>query len=93
MDMGILIGFLGTWALILGAVLLGGNPIIYIDVPSVVLVVGASATVVFFCFPARNVKRLISVVKKAVFFKSPSIEQLIEDMVSYAEIARRDGGQ
>jgi chemotaxis protein MotA len=91
MDMGILIGFLGTWALILGAVLLGGNPIIYVDVPSVVLIFGASITIIFFCFPARNVKNLISVVKKAVFHKSPSIDQLIEDMVSYAEIARRDG--
>jgi len=91
MDMGILIGFLGTWALILGAVLLGGSPIIYVDVPSVVLIFGASITIIFFCFPARNVKKLISVVKKAVFHKSPSIDQLIEDMVSYAEIARRDG--
>jgi len=91
MDLGIIIGFIGTWALILGAILLGGSPIIYIDVPSVILVFGASVTVVFFCFPARNVKGIAGVVKKAVFYKSPSIDQLIEDMVSYAEIARRDG--
>ena len=91
MDMGIIIGFLGTWALILGAVLLGGSPIIYIDIPSVVLIFGASITIILFCFPARNVKGLFGVVKKAVFHKAPSIDQLIEDMVSYAEIARRDG--
>lgn len=91
MDMGILIGFLGTWALIFGAVLLGGNPIIYVDIPSVVLIFGASITIILFCFPARNVKNLAGVVKKAVFHKGVSVEQLIEDMVSYAEIARRDG--
>ncbi len=91
MDIGIIIGFLGTWALILGAVLLGGNPIIYVDIPSVVLIFGASITIILFCFPVRNVKGLIGVVKKAVFHKAPSIDQLIEDMVSYAEIARRDG--
>lgn len=91
MDLGILIGFLGTWALILGAVLMGGSIGIYIDVPSVVLVFGASITVLLFCYPAGAAKKIIAVVKKAVFYKSPSIEQLIEDLVSYAEIARRDG--
>ena len=91
MDLGILFGFIGTWVLIAWALLAGGRLDIYVDVPSVILVIGASVTVIFFAFPARNVKGFISVVKKAFFSQSPSIDKLIEDLVSYAEIARRDG--
>ena len=91
MDLGLLFGFLGTWALLIWALLAGGQMGIYIDLPSVVLVIGASATVMFMAFPAGTVRKLISVAKKAFFHQSRPIEQLIEDMVSYAEIARRDG--
>ena len=91
MDLGLLFGLLGTWALLLWALLAGGQMGIYIDVPSVVLVIGASACVMFMAFPAGNVRKIIAVAKKAFFYKSKPIDQLIEDMVSYAEIARRDG--
>lgn len=93
MDLGLLFGFLGTWALVCWALFTSskGNLGMYIDIPSVVIVVGASLTIVFFCFPAANVKGIIAASKKAFLWKSPSIEKLIEDMVSYAEIARRDG--
>lgn len=91
MDLGILFGFVGTWVLIIWALLSGGNIGNYIDVPSVILVMGASITIVFYAFPARNVKSIGAVVKKALFAKSKSIDQLIDDMVSFAEIARRDG--
>jgi len=91
MDLGILFGFLGTWVLIMWALLEGGNIMVFVNVPSLILVVGASLTVIFFAFPARNVKRVISVCRKAFFHSSKPVEQLIEDMVGYAEIARRDG--
>ena len=93
MDLGLLFGFLGTWALVAWALFSGsgGNLGMYIDVPSVTIVIGSSLTIVFFCFPARNVKGIFAATKKGFFWKSPSIPKLIEDLVSYAEIARRDG--
>ena len=91
MDLGLLFGILGTWALVIWALMSGGDIGIYIDVPSVIIVVGASVTITFFAFPARNVKGIMGAAKKAVFWKSGSIEKLIDDLVSYAEIARRDG--
>ncbi len=91
MDLGIIFGFIGTWLLVIATLLLGGKLGIYLDIPSVVLVFGGSITVVFFAAPARSVKKIMAITKKAVFYKSNSIEKLIEDMVGYAEIARRDG--
>jgi len=91
MDIGILIGFIGTWALIGWAMLAGGKISVYIDVPSLILVVGTCSTVIFFAYPIGNVKSLVGVLKKAFFFKAFDYEKVIADMVSFAEIARRDG--
>ncbi|MEM1211523.1 MAG: MotA/TolQ/ExbB proton channel family protein [Planctomycetota bacterium] len=91
MDLGILFGIVGTWLLIVWTLLLGGKIGVYIDIPSVVLVFGASITVLFFCSPAGSIKKLPKIAKRVFFAKAPSIDQLIEDMVGYAEIARRDG--
>lgn len=91
MDLGVLFGFIGTWLLIIWTLLLGGKVGIYVDIPSVVLVFGASVTVMFFAYPAKVMKSFPGVCKKGFFHKPQSIEALIEDMVGYAEIARRDG--
>lgn len=91
MDLGILFGILGTWVLIAWALLAGGQIGVYLDIPSMILVGGTSITVMFLCFPVRYLKDLVRVVKRAMFSQSQSIDQLIDDLVSYAEIARRDG--
>jgi chemotaxis protein MotA len=91
MDLGTLFGFLGTWVLIVWAMMAGGQIGIFVNVPSLIMVVGGSFTVVFFCFPVNYIKRLTSVTKKGFFHQAQSVEKLIQDMVSYAEVARRDG--
>ena len=91
MDLGILFGFIGTWILILWAIFAGGSINMFIDVPSLILVIGGTSAIMFFSFPVRNLRVLIGVVKRAFFPNRMSVEKLIDDMVSYAEIARRDG--
>jgi chemotaxis protein MotA len=91
MDLGILFGCIGTWVLIAWAILSGGSIVWFINPPALILVVGGSITVVFFSCPTDVIKRILSIGKKCFFHKAHSIEKLIEDMVKYAEIARRDG--
>jgi len=91
MDLGILIGFLGTWILLMWALFGSGDVTMFFDRNSLILVVGMTSTVIFLAFPISDVKRLIGVIRRAVFCSAPSTGKLIEDMVSYAEIARRDG--
>lgn len=91
MDLGILFGFLGTWVLIVWAIFAGGNVGAYVNPPGMILVIGTSLCVLFISFPAKNLKQLFGVAKQAVVAHNRSIDQLIEDLVSYAEIARRDG--
>ena len=91
MDLGILFGFLGTWVLLMWALLGSGDVSMFIESNSLILVCGMTSTVIFYAFPVKNVKSLIGVIKRGVFYSAPSVQKLIEDMVSYAEIARRDG--
>ncbi|MCC7407981.1 MAG: MotA/TolQ/ExbB proton channel family protein [Phycisphaeraceae bacterium] len=91
MDIGLLFGILGTWVLIVWALMSGGSITAYYDFASVVLVIGGTFTLVFFCYPARNVTRFFSIFRTALFHKAQSNDKLIEDLVSYAEMARRDG--
>jgi chemotaxis protein MotA len=91
MDIGTIFGLIGTWFLIMWAMMAGGGLGIFIDVPSMVMVGGGTITVVILCFPMPYVKNFVKMLKKGFFNKSESANKLIEDLVSYAEVARRDG--
>lgn len=91
MDIGSIFGILGTWALVLWAMMSGGDLGIFVDVPSIIMVIGGTFTIIFLCFPVANVKGFVNIVKCAFITDEKSIQKLIEDMVSFAEIARRDG--
>ena len=91
MDLGILFGFLGTWVLVAWALLASGDVTMFADLPSMILVVGSSFTVAFYATPSRYLKHVGAILKRAFLFHSEPVEKLIQDMVHYAEIARRDG--
>lgn len=91
MDLGMIFGLLGTWLLIVWALVSGGSIMYFVNIPSVILVIGASSCVVVYSVPMRYIMDIFRVTRKALFPAGQSIEKLIEDLVSYAEIARRDG--
>ena len=91
MDLGSVFGLLGTWVLILWAMASGGQMGIFIEPASMIMVIGGSTTVVFLCFPVRYIKQAMNVIKKGFFASDQPVQKLIEDLVSFAEIARRDG--
>jgi len=91
MDLGTLFGIMGTWVLILWAMIQGGGLGVFVDTPSLIMVGGGTITVVFACFPMSYIKGVFKTLKKAFFHEAQSVEKLIEDLVAYAEVARRDG--
>lgn len=93
MDISTLIGIVGGvvivgWAVVSGA---GNDVMSFVDLPSVYLVLGGTMAATFIAFPLKSVLGLGGIVKKAFLQKLTSPQKLIEDLVSYAEIARRDG--
>lgn len=91
MDIGSLFGFLGVWALVIWAVASGGHLGLFWNAPSCILVVGGSLAILVFAFPFDYIRRMFTVAGKAFVEPPLRIEQIIEDLVAYAEIARRDG--
>lgn len=91
MDLGLLFGFIGTWVIVVWAILAGGNVLIFWDTPSVILVIGGTFMIMFFAFPVGGLLKVFAVFKRGMVPKKQPLEKLIQDMVRFAEIARRDG--
>jgi len=93
MDIATLIGLIAGVALIAWAIISGaGDKVgVFIDPGSVAIVLGGTLAVTLISFPLKAVLSVAKVVKNAFLHKARSPQKLIEDLVGYAEVARRDG--
>lgn len=91
MDIATLIGLITGISLILWAIMSKGDLAAFADGPSVAIVLGGAVAAALISFPIGNILGLFRVIKNAFFAKPQGAASLIKDMVSYAEIARRDG--
>jgi chemotaxis protein MotA len=92
MDIATLIGFLvGLACVIVGVVADGGNFALFFNIPAVTIVVGGTIASTCIHFSAKQVLGVAAVMKKTMFCKLPAESDLIQKMVNYAAINRRDG--
>ncbi|MBX3420375.1 MAG: motility protein A [Pirellulaceae bacterium] len=92
MDITSLIGFLLAWALIVGSILMGNAPFsAFIDIPSVLVVVGGAGAAAMMAFPLKSMLALPMVFIKSFLNKEDDLLGLIKQLVELAETARRDG--
>jgi len=91
MDISTILGLLIGSVLILLSIILKTSLSAFIDPSSVLVVLGGSLAAVMICVPLKEVFNAFSVMKNTVFNKQESISELIEQIVSLAETARRDG--
>jgi len=63
----------------------------FMDSSSVAIVCGGAVSAALIGFPLKNILGTVKVVKNCFFAKARNANDLIADMVRYAEIARRDG--
>lgn len=91
MDIATIIGSIFCFGIIFGAILMGGGIMIFFDVPSLLITIGGMlcATLIHFSLP--QFLGIFSIIKKTIVTKTPSAPELIQKMVSYATINRRDG--
>jgi len=92
MDIASLVGLILAMGLILGSILMGSAPFkAFIDIPSVMVVIGGALAAAMICFPLKNIMGVFGVVKNVFLNKPPDLKGLISQLVSLAETARRDG--
>ena len=92
MDIASLVGLIVALALVIGSILIGSAPMsAFIDVPSIMIVIGGSLAAAMICFPLKSILRTPLVMKKVFLNKPLNVKDLIQLIVSLAETARRDG--
>ncbi len=89
MDVGTVVGVVLALGLIAGA--MGSGIMSFIDVPSIMIVVGGTFSVVLVHFPLDQVLNIGNVVKNAVFTTPQSPLDTVTTLVSFSEKARREG--
>ncbi len=91
MDIATLIGLLAGFGLVLGSILMKSNIGAFIDIPSLMIVVGGTIAATLIMYPLPTVINSIKVVMKAFFSSIPNYKQTIEEIVKLAETARKEG--
>ncbi|MFT5432679.1 MAG: chemotaxis protein MotA [Myxococcota bacterium] len=91
MDTGTVIGFVTAFGLIVASMVLGGSVGAFIDVPSLLIVLGGTTGVLLINYPMEMVKSAGGVAKNAFFAQVTPPKEIIERIVNYAAQSRRDG--
>ncbi|GIU30978.1 flagellar motor protein PomA [Shewanella colwelliana] len=91
MDLATLIGLIGAFGFIIGAMVSSGGIAIFIDVPSVLIVMIGSLFVVMMKYNLKQFLGAVKIAAKAFMFKIDKPEELIEQSVTMADAARKGG--
>ena len=91
MDIATIIGVLFGLVVVIGSIIAGGGAMAFIHIPSIAITMGGMlcATMIHFSLP--QFLGIFSIVRKTIVTKIPSPSELIQKMVNYAAINRRDG--
>ncbi len=91
MDIATVVGILMAGALVMGAIVLGGSPAWFISVPSIMIVVGGTLGATLLSYPLTQVLGVFKVVKNVFFHRTRPALEIIEKMVEFGQLARREG--
>jgi len=92
MDLATVIGVIGGLTVMVFSVIVAGSSFAaFVDYPSVICVIGGATAAVLVCSPLSSVLNLGGVVRKAFFRRREELTELLDQIVSIAETARRDG--
>jgi chemotaxis protein MotA len=91
MDIATLLGIFSAFGLVVIAILIGGGLSLFINAPSLMIVVGATLGATMVNYPLKELLGAISVVKNVFFAKALSVEEIIRQFVGFGGKARREG--
>ncbi|QQD23200.1 flagellar motor protein PomA [Venatoribacter cucullus] len=91
MDLASLIGIVGALAIVIMAMILGGDISMFVNVPSILIVIVGSMFAVMVKFELGQFLGAVKVAAKAFSFKLSKPEKIIEEVVEMAGMARKGG--
>ena len=91
MDIATILGlFLGIGFTIWG-ILQSGSLSDYWDFPSVIIVLGGTVAATFLAYPLKDISNIGKVLQKAFTHKATSPNEIIENIINLANVARKEG--
>ncbi|MDL2271862.1 MotA/TolQ/ExbB proton channel family protein [Desulfovibrio sp. OttesenSCG-928-I05] len=91
MDLATILGIAISFGLVIMAMLLGGSPVIFVDVPSMLIVLGGTVGATLTHYPLPVVLGLGKIIRKTLIAKTTSSQLIIDQFMDYANRARREG--
>lgn len=91
MDLSTIIGFVLAFGLIISAIMLGGDIAMFIDVPSVLIVIGGTIACCFTMESMSNVLGAAKVAKNVLTQKGSNPAETIQTILELSNTARREG--
>jgi chemotaxis protein MotA len=91
MDIATLLGFLAGWGILVTAIAIGGKPLLFVNIPSVLIVFGGTFASTLINYPLADVLSVLRTLRNAFFHQDQMPDDLIQRIVRYATIARREG--
>jgi chemotaxis protein MotA len=91
MDIATVVGIVVSFALVLSAIVMGGSITLFINIPSMMIVIGGTLGATMINYPLPDILKVIKVVRNAFFHKQHTVKDTINQFVSLAGTARREG--
>lgn len=91
MDIGTILGIVAAFVLMISAILSGGPLTLFIDAPSMLIVVGGTIGATLVHYPFKDVLRAVSIFKKAFFHRELTPQETIGQLLGFAQKARKEG--
>ncbi len=90
-DFATLLGISGAFAMIAGAMMLGGQPEAFLDIPAVLIVIGGTFLVTTVSFSLGEVGQAQGVMLRAAVYHSETPENAVVQALYLADLARKRG--
>ncbi len=78
-------------AIMMIAMGLGSNLGLYINIPSIMIVLGGTLGSIFIAYPMDKAMKLMNVMLSTMFYKAHNMVETIRQLVTFSEKARREG--
>lgn len=91
MDIATIVGFILAYVIIGGAISIGGPFIIFVNVPSMLVVIGGTFAVTLMRVTLSNFLGSFKIGLKGFFYKLDNPQGLIDESIDLANVARKEG--
>ena len=91
MDIATILGIISAFGLVIIAIFMGGGIQLFINIPALMIVIGGTLGATMINYPLGDVIGVFNVVKKALFARNISVDEIIKRFLGFAKKSRKEG--